>query len=103
MRDGLPTVFKHCENKTRRAVWLVDLEAWRQSGPTKAGFCRDNLLDVGTFTRWLVQIGGVEEARKHAKYQAELRREERRKRQDRKTRQRFAISTDMRSRDIQVF
>jgi transposase-like protein len=94
---------RHYENKARRAFWLVHLEAWRQSGLTKARYCRDHRLDVGTFTRWLAQIVGAEEARKHSEYQAELRREERRKRQQRKPRHRFAISTDMRSRAVQAF
>jgi hypothetical protein len=94
---------RHYENKARRAFWLVHIRALRQSGLTKARHCRDHQLDTGSFTRWLAQIVGAKEARKHPEYQAELRREERRKRKDRKAKQRFAISTHMRSRAVQTF
>lgn len=94
---------RHFENKARRSFWVVHLEAWRQSGLSRARYCRDHRLNVETFKRWLVHIAGAEEARKHTEYQTELRREERRKCQRRKARQRFSISTDIRNRAVQAF
>lgn len=87
-------VSRHYGNKARRAFWVVHLEAWRQSGLSKARYCGDHRLNVRTFTRWLEQIVGEEAARKHVEYQTQRRREERRELKERERRARFPISTD---------
>jgi len=94
---------RHYESKARRAFWVVHLEAWRQSGLSKARYCADHRLDVGTFTRWLEQIVGEETARKHVEYQTQRRREERRELKARDRQKQFPISTDKRSRAVQAF
>lgn len=96
-------VSRHWGDKARRAFWLVHLEAWRQSGLSKARYCGDHRLDVGTFTRWLEQIVGEETARKHVEYQTQRRREERRELKARDRQKQFQISTDKRSRAVQAF
>jgi len=96
-------VSRHYGNKARRAFWVVHLEAWRQSGLSKARYCGDHRLNVRTFTRWLEQIVGEEAARKHVEYQTQRRREERRELKERERRARFPISTDRRSRAVQAF
>ncbi|HTR14631.1 MAG TPA: transposase, partial [Roseiarcus sp.] len=70
-------------------------------------YCRQHGLTTTTFDRWLKYLAGKEAARKHAEYQAELRRQQRReaqeKRRRRRSRFRFGVSTDMRSRALQAF
>ena len=95
------------ENKARQSWWLIHIEAWRQSGLSRAKHCRQHGLTTTTFGRWLSYLVGKEEARKHTEYQAELRRQQRReaqeKRRRRRSRFRFGVSTDMRSRALQAF
>lgn len=96
-------VSRHYGNKARRAFWVVHLEAWRQSGLSKARYCGDHRLNVRTFTRWLEQVVGEETARKHVEYQTQRRREERRELKERERRARIPLSTDRRSRAVQAF
>jgi transposase-like protein len=95
------------ENKARQSWWLIHIEAWRQSGLSRAKYCRQHGLTTTTFGRWLSYLVGKEAARKHAEYQAELRRQQRReaqeKRRKRHSRFRFGVSTDMRNRAVQAF
>lgn len=82
----------HFENKTRQSNWVAD------------GILPCASPDEGhAQSRAEVHDG----ARKQAEYQAELRRhrrlEERAKRQNRRARLRFAVSTDVRNRAIQAF
>ena len=95
------------ENKARQSWWLIHIEAWRQSGLSRAKYCRQLGLTTATFGRWLNYLAGKEAARKQAEYQAELRRQQRReaeeKRRRRRSRFRFGVSTDMRSRALQAF
>jgi transposase-like protein len=98
---------RHFENSARRSWWLVHIEAWRQSGLDRTNYCRQHGLWKCTFDRWLKYFAGVDAARKHAEYQAELRRqkrfEERQKRQRKRARLRFSVSTDTRNRGVQAF
>ena len=95
------------ENKARQSWWLVHIEAWRQSGLSRAKYCRQHGLTTTTFGRWLNYLAGKEAAREHTEYQAELRRQQRReaeeKRRRRRSRFRFGVSTDMRNRAVQAF
>lgn len=98
---------RHFENTARQSWWRVHVEAWRQSGLDRTNYCRQHGLWKCTFDRWLNYLAGQEAARKHAEYQAELRRQRRHeaqeKRQKRRARLRFAVSTDERNRALQAF
>ena len=100
---GSPVGSGHYGNKARRAFRVAHIRAWRQSGLSKARYCREHRLDVDTFRRWLVQIVGEDEAHRHSEHQAELRREERRELKERERRALFPISTDRRSRAVQAY
>jgi len=73
----------------------------------RAVYCRQHGLSTKTFGRWMKHLISKEEARKHAEYLLELRREERRQQRGkngkRRQRRRYAVSTDIRSRAIQAF
>ncbi|MFG1384562.1 IS66 family insertion sequence element accessory protein TnpA [Xanthobacter versatilis] len=98
---------RHFENTARQSFWVVHIEAWRQSGLDRTNYCRQHGLWKCTFDRWLKYLAGKEAARKHVEYQAELRRVKRReaeeKRQKRRARLRFSVSTDERNRALQAF
>ena len=98
---------KHFENKARQSFWLVHLEAWRGSGLARTTYCRHQRLNRRTFDRWMTYLLGKETARKHAEYQAELRREKRRDETEkglrRRQRGRYGVSTDVRNRAMQAF
>lgn len=98
---------RHFENKARQSFWVVHVEAWRRSGLTRTEYCRVHRLTKDTLDRWLKYFAGNEAARKHAEYQAELRRqkrlEARAKRQKMRARRRFAVRTDVRNRAVQAF
>ena len=66
---------RHFENAARQSWWLVHIEVWRQSGLDRTNYCRQHRLTKSTFDRWLKYLVGKEAARKHAEYQAELRRQ----------------------------
>ena len=72
----------------------------------RAIYCRQQGLSIKTFGRWMKHPVSKEEARKHAEYLLELRREERRqqlgKNGKRRQKRRYAVSTDIRSRAIQA-
>jgi hypothetical protein len=73
----------------------------------RAIYCRQHGLSIKTFGRWMNHLISKEEARKHAEYLLELRREERRRQRGkngkRRQKRRYAVSTDIRSRAIQAF
>ena len=73
----------------------------------RAKYCGQHGLTETTFDRWLRHLVGKEAARKHAEYQAELRRQQRRevqeKRRKRRARLSFGVSTDVRNRALQAF
>lgn len=98
---------RHFENTARQSFWLVHIEAWRRSGLDRTNYCRQHRLTKSTFDRWLDYLAGQEAARKHAEYQAELRRqktlEAREKRLKKRARLRYAVSTDVTSRALQAF
>jgi len=98
---------RHFENKARQSWWRVHIEAWRQSGVDRTNYCRRHGLTKTTFDRWLNYLAGKEAARKHAEYQAELRRQkkldEQEKRRRKGVRRRHAISTDTSRRAVQAF
>ena len=93
--------------KAHSPYWSLHVEAWRQSRMDRAIYCRQHGLSVKTFGRWMNHLISKEEARKHAEYLLELRREERRqerrKKGKRRQKRRYAVSTDIRSRAIQAF
>jgi len=93
--------------KAHSPYWSLHVEAWRQSGMDRAIYCRQHGLSVKAFGRWMNHLISKEEARKHAEYLLELRREERRqqrgKKGKRRQKRRYAVSTDIRSRAIQAF
>ncbi|MGX5803677.1 IS66 family insertion sequence element accessory protein TnpA [Bradyrhizobium sp. Arg314] len=98
---------RHFENKARQFWWVVHVEAWQRSGMTRTEYCRVHRLTKDTLDRWLKYFAGNDAARKHAEYQAELRRQKRQearaKRQKRRARLRFAVSTDVRNRAVQAY
>jgi len=93
--------------KARGPYWSLHVEAWRQSGLNRTEYCRHHGLSKNTFDRWMKHLISKEDARKHAEYQAELRRQKRRderaKAVRKRQRRRHAVSTDMRSRAVQAF
>nr|WP_275448640.1 transposase [Mesorhizobium sp. IRAMC:0171] len=98
---------RHFENEARQSYWVVHVEAWQRSGLTRTEYCRVHRLTKETLDRWLKYFAGNDAARKHAEYQAELRRqkrlEARAKRQKQRVRRRFAVSTDVRNRAVQAY
>ncbi|MGN8119213.1 IS66 family insertion sequence element accessory protein TnpA [Labrys sp. 22185] len=98
---------RHYGNKVRQSYRLIHIDAWRRSGVTRTEYCRKHRLTKGTFDRWLEYLLGADAARKHAEYQAQLRREkrlaEREKRRGNGVRRHFAVSTDTRNRALQAF
>ncbi|MCP1848171.1 MULTISPECIES: IS66 family insertion sequence element accessory protein TnpA [unclassified Bradyrhizobium] len=98
---------RHYGNKARQYYWLIHIDAWRRSGVTRTEYCRKHRLTKGTFDRWLEYLLGADAARKHAEYQAQLRREkrlaEREKRRRNGVRRHYAVSTDTRNRALQAF
>ena len=87
--------------------WSLHVEAWRRSGLNRSEYCRRHGLSKNTFDRWLKHLISKEEAREHAEYLLELRREERRRQRGKngkmRQRRRYAVSTDTRSRALQAF
>lgn len=85
--------------KAHSPYWSLHVEAWRQSGMDRAIYCRQHGLSIKTFGRWMNHLISREEARKHAEYLLELRREERRqqrgKKGKRRQKRRYAVSTDI--------
>ncbi|MER8855631.1 hypothetical protein NKH94_29305 [Mesorhizobium australicum] len=77
-------------NEKRQSYWVVHVEAWRRSGLTRTEYCRVHRLTKDTLDRRLKYFASNDAARKHAEYQAELRRqrrlEERAKRQKKRAR-----------------
>lgn len=98
---------RHWENKARQSFWVVHVEAWRRSGLARSTYCDHHHLNRRTFKRWLDYLMGKDAARKHAEYQAELRREERLKAREKKPRRRqkvrFGANTDVRNKALQAF
>jgi transposase-like protein len=103
----LPVTLRHFENKARQSFWQVHIEAWQRSGVTRTEYCRQHRLTKSTLDRWLRYFAGADAARKHAEYQAELRRQQRlearEKLRKKRIRRRYAVSTDMRNRAVQAF
>jgi transposase-like protein len=93
--------------KAHSPYWSLHVEAWRQSRMDRVIYCRQHGLSVKTFGRWMNHLISKEEARKHAEYLLELRREERRQQRGKKgkrhQKRHYAVSTDIRSRAIQAF
>ncbi|RWI72246.1 MAG: IS66 family insertion sequence hypothetical protein [Mesorhizobium sp.] len=85
----------------------MHVEAWRQSGLNRTEYCRQHGLSKTTFDKWMKHLISKEDARKHAEYLAQLRRqesrEEREKRLKKRARLRYAVSTDVRDRAAQAF
>ena len=68
---------RHFENKARQSWWLIHIKPGVKSGLSRAKYCRQHGITTTTFIRWLDYLAGKEAARKHAEYQAELRRQQR--------------------------
>jgi transposase-like protein len=93
--------------KAHSPYWSLHVEAWRRSGLSRTEYCRSHRLTKATFDRWLKHLVSKEDARKHAEYQAELRRQQRQEERDKglrkRQRRRYAVSTDVRSKAVQAF
>ncbi|MFG1228617.1 IS66-like element accessory protein TnpA [Xanthobacter wiegelii] len=93
--------------KAHSRYWSMHVEAWRQSRLSRAEYCRHHGLSKNTFGKWMKHLISEADARKHAEYLAELRRREsleaRAKRQRKRARLGFSVSTDVRSRAAQAF
>ncbi|MFE3837858.1 IS66-like element accessory protein TnpA [Pseudogemmobacter sonorensis] len=100
-------VGKRSWEKAHSPYWSMHVEAWRQSGLSRAEYCRHHGLSKRTFDKWMKHLISEEDARKHSEYQAELRRQEsldeRGKRLRKRARLRYAVSTDLRRRGVQAF
>ncbi len=87
--------------------WSMHVEAWRQSGLNRTEYCRHHGLSKTTFDKWMKHLVSEEDARKHAEYLAQLRRQESREQREKRLRKRarlrYAVSTDVRSRAVQAF
>ena len=98
---------RHFQNTARQAYWAVHMEAWRQSGLARTAYCHHHRLNRRTFDRLMNYLLGKESAAKHAKYLGELRREQRREKQEkalrRRNQNRYGVSTDVRNRALQAF
>jgi transposase-like protein len=98
---------KHFQNTARQSYWAVHMEAWRQSGLARTAYRHHHRLNRRTFDRWMNYLLGKESAAKHAKYLGELRREQRREKQEKALRKRnqnrYGVSTDVRDRALQAF
>ena len=98
---------KRFENTAHRSFWLVHIEAWQRSGLTRTAYCRQHRVSKHTLDGWLKHLAGEDAARKHAEYQAELRRQQkleiREKRRKIRARRRFGVSTEERNRALQAF
>ena len=99
--------YRRSWEKAHSPYWSLHVEAWRRSGLDRATYCRRHGLLKRTFDRWMKHLISKEEARKHAEYVLELRREERRQQRAKngkgRRRCRYAVSTDTRSRALQAF
>lgn len=51
---------KRYQNRGLRTWWAVHIEAWRQSGLSRAAYCRDHRLEPRTFSAWLNKIGDAD-------------------------------------------
>jgi transposase-like protein len=93
--------------KAHSPYWSLHVEAWRRSELSRSEYCRRHGLSKNTFDRWMKHLISKDDARKHAKYLLELRREERLQQREkaikRRQRRRFGVSTDTRSRAVQAF
>lgn len=98
---------KRFENTAHRSFWLVHIEAWQRSGLTRTAYCRQHRVSKHTLDGWLKHLAGEDAARKHAEYQAELRRQQKleiqEKRRKIRARRRFGVSTEERNRALQAF
>lgn len=94
------------ENTAHRSFWLVHIEAWQRSGLTRTAYCRQHRVSKHTLDGWLKHLAGEDAARKHAEYQAELRRQQKleiqEKRRKIRARRRFGVSTEERNRALQA-
>ena len=98
---------KRFENTAHRSFWLVHIEAWHRSGLTRTAYCRQHRVSKHTLDGWLKHLAGEDAARKHAEYQAELRRQQKleiqEKRRKIRARRRFGVSTEERNHALQAF
>ncbi len=40
------------QSKQKHQFWQGHIQAWKESGKSQAGYCRDNKLNIKTFTYW---------------------------------------------------
>lgn len=91
-------------HKARRSFWRVHVEAWRQSGLSRAAYCREHRLNARTLTRWLNHLIDEDELRKHTQELRKRRRKEPAKPAGGKPRRhRYGARTDTRSPIIRAF
>lgn len=93
--------------KAHSPYWSMHVEAWRQSGLSRTEYCRHHALSKNTFDKWMKHLISEDDARKHAEYLAQLRRQESREARNKRLMKRhrlpYAVSTDERNRGLQAF
>ena len=40
------------QSKQKQQYWQGHMQTWKESGESQAGYCRDNKLNIKTFTYW---------------------------------------------------
>ena len=89
-------VSKYFQNAARREWWSIHVGAWRQTGLSRARYCRQHRLCAETFSRWLKVLVDEKALRAKAEFEREARLE-------RSRRKKFRLSSDKRCQAVQAF
>lgn len=57
-------VGKRSWEKAHSPYWSMHVEAWRQSGLSRAEYCRCHALSKRTFDKWMKHLSSEEDARR---------------------------------------
>jgi len=74
----------------RRDEWVRHVEAWRPTGQSMRGYCRDHLLSLGIFRRWVLALENTDSAEAAARQALARRKKSRGIKLNRSTRNRAA-------------
>ncbi|RYZ15266.1 MAG: IS66 family insertion sequence hypothetical protein [Alphaproteobacteria bacterium] len=74
----------------RRDEWVRHVEAWRPTGQSMRGYCRDHHLSVGIFRRWVLALENTDSVEAAARHALKRRKKSRGIRLNRSTRNRAA-------------
>lgn len=74
----------------RRDEWVRHVEAWRPTGKSMRGYCRDHHLSVGIFRRWVLALENTDTVEAAARQALKRRKKSRGIRLNRSTRNRAA-------------